>query len=224
MWNIMMMLCLGWKCLKKFCSISSSFLQKITFQNFKFDLMIKASFNRMYQLRHESVLETRIFLSSWPWVCWRCSYRRCFLQQMCNLEFWPPGCGSVPANFLFFQLVEVMVNLIGCKLVSLLASFLVSHLYFCVQASSPNESFSYYWNLRRSGHLSQSAWAAAFVPRTFKKNVFISFPSFCLGLWVIKCRPDTFQSVLIYVYDNIIIVLKMKTLRILKLTFIFWGM
>lgn len=53
-----MMLCLGWKCLKKFCSISSSFLQKITFQNFNYDLMIKASFNRMYKLRHESVLET----------------------------------------------------------------------------------------------------------------------------------------------------------------------
>lgn len=123
--------------------------------------------------------------------------RRCFLQKMCNLEFWPPACGSdlgvSSCKFLFFYLVEVMVNLIGCKLVSLLASFLVSHLYFCVQTSSPNESVSYYWNLRRSGHLSQSAWAAASVPRTFKKNVFISFPSFCLGLWVIKCRPDTFK-------------------------------
>lgn len=85
LWNIIMMLCVGWKCLKKFYSISSSFLQKITFQNFKYDLMIKAIFNRMYQLGHEWVLETRFFLSSWPWVSQRCSskeiggvsYRKC---------------------------------------------------------------------------------------------------------------------------------------------------
>lgn len=47
MWNVMVMLCLGWKFLKRFCSISSGFLQKITFQNFKCGLMIKANFNRM---------------------------------------------------------------------------------------------------------------------------------------------------------------------------------
>lgn len=95
------------------------------------------------------------------------------------------------AHFVLW-LTKDTVNLIGCKFVLILATFLISHLYFCVQASTHNEGFSYYWNLRRSGHLSQSAWAAAFVPRTSKKTVFLSFLSFCFGLWVIKCRPDSF--------------------------------
>lgn len=97
----MMTVCLGWKCLKKFCSISSSFLQKITFQNFKYDLMIKASFNGMYQLRRESVLETVdvfVFLAM--------HQPKMLLQKMCNLEFWPSGCGSVPVNFCSFSLLK----------------------------------------------------------------------------------------------------------------------
>lgn len=117
--------------------------------------------------------------------------QKVFLTENVQLRVLATRMWISSCKFLFFQLVEVMVNLTGYKFVSLLATFLVLYLYFCVQTSSSNESFSYYWNLRCSGHLSQSAWAAAFVPRTFKKNVFISIPSFCLGLWVIKCRPDT---------------------------------
>lgn len=160
MWNIMMVLCLGWKCLK--VSFSSSFLQQITSQDFKYDLMIKASFNRMYYFRHKSVLETADFF-----VLLAMLLQKVFLTENVQLRVLATRMWVSSCKFLFFLLVEVMVNLIGYKLVSLLASFLVLHLYFCVQTSSPNESFSYYWNMRRSGHLSQSAWAAAFVPRTF---------------------------------------------------------
>lgn len=102
-----MMLCLGWKCLKKFCSISSSFLQKITFQNFNYDLMIKAGFNRMYKLRHESVLETIDFFVFLAKRQPKVLLQKMVLTENVQLkEFWPPGCGSVPANFWVFSLVK----------------------------------------------------------------------------------------------------------------------
>lgn len=102
MWNIMMMLCLGWKYLKKFCSISSSFLQKITFQNFKYDLMVKACFNRMYQLRHESVLETVDFFVFLAMHQPKMLLQKVFLRENVQLRVLATRMWVSSCKFLFF--------------------------------------------------------------------------------------------------------------------------